>query len=153
MNQQAFQHRDDDLLPPTNMRLQSALCFLAATICLAGFGMLYLATEGFTRGTVSDLASSEKLALDDMQEAGILVRDAALPCTMEPHVVLKVKWDSRHHCYCVSTIGLRNIEIETLLPYIDRFPGLRNIDAPYVRSSEIAKIARLVPSLVVTSTD
>lgn len=150
MNEQAFQDRNDILPQRANTRLYAAICFLVATVCLAGFAILYLATDGFTRGTVSDLHGSEKLVVDDMQGAGILVRDATLPCTMQPHVVIKVKWDSQYHRYCVSTIGLRNIEIETLLPYLGRFPGLRNIDAPYLHGDELDRIEKLVPSLMVT---
>ena len=152
MNEQAFQDRNDILPQRANTRLRAALCFLVATVCLAGFGILYLATDGFTRGTVSDLHGSEKLAIDDMQRAGILVRDASLPCTMQPHVVIKVTWDSQHRSYCASTIGLRNIEIETLLPYIERFSALRNIDAPYVGSAKLAGIKKMVPRLMVTNT-
>ena len=152
MKFQAFQNTYDNFPPPTRRHVWLELFIIATTIGVLGVCVFYLATDGFTRGSFSDVVPLEKQTLDEMQDAGILVRDATLPCTMQPHIVVKVRWESQQGCYCVSNIGLRNIEIEKILPYIDRFNGLRVINAPYLPSAERDRIAKLVPSLQVTGT-
>ena len=109
-----------------------------------------MATEGFTRGTLEEVTSFEKQALDDMHNSGIVVRDAALPCNSAPHVVVQVNWNSQLGGYCVSKIGLRNVQFESVSPFISRFAGLQEINAPYLSDVERARIARVVPSLIIS---
>ena len=150
MNQNVFQDTLDNLPSSSRLRIRALILVSACMIGVAAWSVFYIATEGFTRGTLEEVTSFEKQALDDMHASGIVVRDAALPCSSDPHVVVQVNWNSQLGGYCVSMIGLQNVPFESVLPFISRFAGLREINAPYLSDVERVRIARLVPSLLVS---
>lgn len=118
---------------------------IAAIVSLVA--LLYLATEGFTRGEIRDLSAEDRRVLDQLERSGILVRAASLPCTMQPHIVVNVNWQDRSRRYAVTAIGLRNTTIQQLLPYIHQLSCLPEIRAPYLRESELEQIRQTVPRL------
>lgn len=113
--------------------------------------LFYLASDGFTRGELKDLPESERRVLDQIRETGLLVREAAIPCTMEPHIICSVHWQSSTGKYAVTAISLRNAPFGLLEPYLDQFSSLKEIRAPYEKQSQVDAIQRRVPKLTVNS--
>lgn len=146
------EHRDNtQTLSPIPVR---AIVVSLGVIC---FGLLilvlYLATDGFTRGEIRDLPTEEKLVLDQIEQAGVLVRDATIACTMQPHIVVSVNFQRSTKKYAVTAIGLRSVPLESIASHIMELSSLKEIRAPYSTSEQIEAIQRRVPGLTVNRRD
>ena len=148
----AFTESEDVSVLPPQIRHASAI--YATLGCAIAFVALFVCvmSDSFTRGRICDLCPEDATTLGSIEKSGVFVRDAAIPCTFAPHIVVEVRWQSDRKSYCVHLIELRSVDIASLAPYFSHFVALDTIvPLNYPEADRIA-IARMFPSLNVVST-
>lgn len=147
MSDQAFHDNFDQLhdTPGRTLR-RMAVCILIFTVALTS-GLAFLSTGGFTKGTIEEASAQERQTISAMRDAGIPVLANESECTLNPYILAHVRWNRQQHEYCVTNIELRNMDIDTILPYLPQFAGLQSISAPYERRSKRDRIASKIQSI------
>ena len=136
MSDQAFHDNFDQLhdTPGRTLR-RMAVCILTFTVALTS-GLAFLSTGGFTKGTMEEASAQDRQTIAAMRDTGIRVLANESECTLNPCILAHVRWNRQQHEYCVTNIELRNMDIDTILPYLPQFAGLQSISAPYERRSK-----------------
>lgn len=147
MSDQAFHDNFDQLhdTPGRTLR-RMAVCILIFTVALT-LGLAFLSTGGFTKGTMEEASAQDRQTISAMRDAGIPVLANESGCTLNPYILAHVRWNRQQHEYCVTNIELRNMDIDTILPYLPQFAGLQSISAPYERRSKRDRIASKIQSI------
>ena len=147
MSDQAFHDNFDQLhdTPGRTLR-RMAVCILTFTVALTS-GLAFLSTGGFTKGTMEEASAQDRQTIAAMRDTGIRVLANESECTLNPCILAHVRWNRQQHEYCVTNIELRNMDIDTILPYLPQFAGLQSISAPYERRSKRDRIASKIQSI------
>lgn len=141
MSDQAFHDNFDQLHDTPGRALRRmAVCFLIFTVALT-FGLAFLSTGGFTKGTMEEASAQDRQTIAAMRDAGIRVLANESECTLNPCILAHVRWNRQQHEFCVTNIELRNMDIDTILPYLPQFAGLQSISAPYEKRNKRDRIA------------
>lgn len=140
----------DEVPQRRRMSIRSVVAALCVACFAVAIAVFYEGSDGFTRGVILDLPSNERTVLDRIQDSGVVVGDTGLSCTMEPHIVVTVNWQSSTGKYAVTAISLMNAPFELVRSEIKYFTALKEIHAPYLRQTEVEAIQRQVPQLAVS---
>ncbi len=147
MSDQVFHDNFDQLHDTPRRTLQRIAATILIFAIVLTLGLAFLSTNGFTNGTIEEASAQDRRTISAMRDAGILVFANEIQCTLNPHILAHVRWNRLQREYCVTNIELRNMDIDTILPYLPRFAGLQSISAPYEKRTKRDRIASKIQSI------
>jgi len=140
---------DEDLTPTRAPRAVTIGAFLLVAVVGGLLASVLFLNQ--SSGTVADLRDEDALVLESMSNAGVLVRDALIECTFNPHVIVDVGWDAQSREHFVAGLQLHCVEFPTIAEPLSSLSKLDTLIVPHATESERHSIAAGHPHLRVVA--